>query len=102
MSLYRLTNSGILTTARLEGDDLVVERLQDCAPVDDLAQSLHNEGLHGSEDMKLAAVIPNVIIERYCDLAGITYLEYTNNPEHKRRILNDPSLSHFRVWKGRV
>jgi hypothetical protein len=52
--------------------------------------------------MKLAARIPNVIVEKYCNDNKISFREFMGNREHVRRVLNDPSLSHFRVWPGRV
>ena len=90
------------TTLRLEGRDLVVQTRQDCTPIVDMARALHNEGAHGSSEMRHVARIPNVIIERYCNDHGVTYEEFCGNAEHKRRVLNDPALAHFRIWPGRV
>ena len=78
------------------------ERVQDCVPILERAKAMHNEGLHGSSDMKLAASIPNVIIERYCNDNNILYSEFCTDKAHMRRLLNDPALAHFRIWKGRL
>ena len=66
------------------------------------AQAMHNEGLHGSKDMRLAASVPVVIVEKYLNDHGITLQELGRSQEHQRRLLNDPALAHFRIWKGRV
>ncbi|MNO09311.1 hypothetical protein D3C81_2323950 [compost metagenome] len=52
--------------------------------------------------MKHAASIPFVIIEDYCNKHEITFHECIANKEHMRRMLNDPDLAAFRVWKGKV
>lgn len=94
--------SDMRTRLGLEDGALIVQNTQQCTPIAEEATRLHNEGLHGSSDMKHAALIPNVFIEDYCARNGITYEEWCRNKEHVRRVLNDPALSAFRIWKGRV
>ena len=84
------------------GDIVIVERAQDVGDILREAKAKSNEGLHGSNELKHAMTIPNVILEAYCNNNGITFEELMSNDEHIKRILNDPALSHFRVWKGRV
>ena len=84
------------------GDIVIVERAQDVGDILREAKAKSNEGLHGSNELKHAMTIPNVILEAYCNNNGITFNELMSNDEHIKRILNDPALSHFRVWKGRV
>lgn len=99
----RLLNNGPVQTRMHEEDGKTIfERVQDCDPIAELAKSLHKEGRHGSSEMKHAAKIPNVIIERYCNDNGITFREWLNDEHHIRRVLTNPSLSHFRIWKGQV
>jgi hypothetical protein len=99
----RLLKDGpVQTRVHEEDGKTVFERVQDCAPIADRAKALHNEGLHGSSEMKHAASIPFVIVERYCNDNGISFQEFCNGEEHIRRMVNDPSLAHFRVWNGRV
>lgn len=81
---------------------MTVERSQDCTPIAEHTKALHNEGLHGSKDMKLAAKLPYVMVEAYCNQHSIAFSEFMQNRDHIKRMLNDPALSHFRVWKGRV
>ena len=81
---------------------MTVERVQDCTPIAEYTKEKHNVGLHGSSEMKHAATLPFVIVEKYCNLNGIDFRECMDNPEHIRRMLNDPDLQAFRVWKGRV
>lgn len=82
--------------------NMTVERVQDCTPILEQTKSLHNAGIQGSSELKHAARIPYVIVERYCNDNGIEFSEFMQNKEHLRRVLNDKSLEHFRVWKGRV
>jgi hypothetical protein len=81
---------------------MVVHSTQDCTPIAERTKSLHNQGLHGSSEMKHAASIPMVMIEKYLNDNSISYQEWSSNKEHIRRMLNDPALAYFRVWKGRV
>jgi hypothetical protein len=97
-----LSNGPVQTLMHEEDGKTVFERVQDCESIVERTKALHNEGLHGSSEMKHAASIPFVIVERYCNDNGITFTDFCNGQEHIKRILNDPSLSHFRVWKGRV
>jgi hypothetical protein len=91
-SVVQLNHDGSLTTGTI----------QDCTAILDNAKAKHNEGLHGSADLKLAASIPFVVVEQYCNTNNITFQEFMNSQDHKKRLLNDPNLSGFRVWGGRV
>jgi hypothetical protein len=81
---------------------MTVKRTQDCTPIADYTKAQHNAGNFGTKDMKHAASIPFVFIEDYCTKNNITFGECMRNKEHMRRIVNDPALAHFRIWKGRV
>lgn len=91
----------VLHSGERDGD-LVIERVQDCTPIAEHTTRLRNEGKTGTSEMKLAASLPMVLIERYCNDRGITFEDWMKNPEHARAMLNDPALSAFRVWEGRV
>jgi hypothetical protein len=93
---------GVTTTLALEDGALISGTTQDCTPIADYTKALHNAGIHGSSDWKHAATVPLVMIEKYCNDNGITYRDFSVSREHKKRLLNDPALAAFRVWKGRV
>jgi hypothetical protein len=96
------TAPGVVTTVALQDGALVTGTTQDCTPYAERAKAMHNEGRHGSSDMRLAASVPMVLVESYLNRCGIEMSDFVASPEHQRRFLNDPALSHFRVWKGRV
>ena len=75
---------------------------QDCTSILEDAKARHVNGLHGSSEMKHAARIPNILIDKYCNDHNITFAEWMSNPHHLKAMLNDPSLSHFRIWPGKV
>ena len=56
----------------------------------------------GSSELKHAARFDAEVVDQYCRNAGITLNEFMVNPVHVRRMLNDPALSGFRVWEGKV
>ena len=80
--------------------DLTVSQTQDCTPIAEWAKARQNEGFTGSSDMKLAARIPMVFIEKYLNEHNISFREFAIDPAHKMRMLSDPILAHFRVWAG--
>lgn len=82
--------------------EITYEATQDCEPILEWAKEAHNTGAHGSSDMKLAARVPVIVIEKYCHDNGITYQQYAQDKEHWRRLLNAPENALFRVWKGRI
>lgn len=95
--------NGVSTTVKLNTDgSLTTGTTQDCTPILEHAQELHRTGQHGSKEMKLAASFPYVIVEKYCNDNNILFSEFMNSPEHKKRMLNDPALSYFRIWQGRI
>ncbi|TXH46560.1 MAG: hypothetical protein E6Q97_29280 [Desulfurellales bacterium] len=82
--------------------DLTIERVQDCTPYVEHTKRLHNAGAYGDSEFKLAATIPFVIIEQYCNINQIRFDEFMGNPAHMKALLNDPQFKSFRVWPGRV
>ena len=90
------------TKFHLHDGAMTVQRSQDCTPIAEEAKRMQRHGFHGSSDMKLAAKLPYVIVEKYCNDNKIEFSEFMQNKEHIRRVLNDPSLSAFRIWPGRV
>lgn len=94
---------GQVLTRLHEGDGMiVVERVQDVEPIMDLAHDLRVSGQVGSSDMKLAASLPMVLVEQYCNDNGVTFEQFMDDPVHVNTMLNDPALKAFRVWEGRV
>lgn len=95
--------NGVSTLVKLNTDgSLTSGTIQDCTPILERTQALAKEGYHGSSEMKHAASIPFVIVEKYCNENGVEFSEFMNSQEHKKRLLNDPANSLFRIWQGRV
>lgn len=94
---------GVKTIVALNNDgSLTTGTVQDCEPILEHTKAMHNEGLHGSSDMRLAASIPLVVVEKWCNDNHVSYEELGRSAELKKRMLNDPALGLFRIWKGRV
>jgi hypothetical protein len=81
---------------------LIIANSQDCTLIAEHAKALHNAGMHGSSDMRLAASLPQVIVEKYCNERGINFQQFMNDPEHIKRVCNDPDNQMFRVWPGKI
>lgn len=98
-----IDNGGTSTVIQLNNDgSLTTGTVQDCTAILEHAQARHKEGLHGSSEMKLAASIPFVLVEKYCNDRGIEFREFMASEDHKKAILNDPALSYFRIWNGKI
>lgn len=83
-----------------EGSVLVRE--QYVGDIRDHCIARHNEGHHGTKDMRLMASLPVVVIEHYCNINQVSFREFMNNPEHVKRMVNDPALADFRIAPGRM
>jgi hypothetical protein len=81
---------------------ITFERVQDCDAIAERCKARHNLNDVGAADMKLAASLPLVIVERYMNDHAITFNEFIGDKDHVRAMLNDPALSHFRIWNGRI
>ena len=93
---------GMHTSVHIHNGDATFKSTQDCTPILDHAMRLHNEGFTGSSEMKHAARIPQVLIERYLADNNVLFSDFCSDQEHIKRMLNDPSLSGFRIWKGKI
>ena len=92
----------VATNIHVHDGDVTFERVQDCEPIAEQSKARHNEGLHGEGEMRLAGSLPFVLVERYCNDHNILFSEFMSNKDHARAMLNDPALSHFRVWPGKI
>lgn len=92
----------VTTEVHVQNGDFTLYREQDCEPILEDAKARHAEGVHGTGEMKHAARLPLVIVEKYCNDNNITFDQFMQGREHIRRVLNDPSLSYFRIWPGRI
>lgn len=81
---------------------LTFERVQDCTNIAEACKTQQLQGVTGTADMKLAARLPMIMVERYLNGHGLTMNEFITNKEHVKRICNDPAMAHFRVWQGRL
>ena len=78
------------------------EAKQDVGAILEDAKRRHLDGATGTSEMKHAARIPLIVVDKYCNDHGIEFREFIGNKAHVRAMCNDPALSGFRVWPGRV
>lgn len=94
--------AGMRSITAVEDDRLIVGTTQDCDAIVADAQARHREGFHGTSEMRHAARIPLVVVEKYCNDQGIDLAEWGRDRVHIRRMLQDPALAAFRIWPGKV
>lgn len=86
-----------------QGDEgAVIVSEQFVGDVRDACIAMHNEGLHGSKDMRLAGSIPSAVVDHYCWVNKISLREFLHSGEHWRRLLYSPEFADFRVHPGRL
>jgi hypothetical protein len=93
---------GVKTLFDFKDGEFVMGTEQDCTAIHEDAQKRQNEGMTGTSEMRHAARFPLVLIETYCNQAGITFDQWMQDKTHLRRMLADPDLKGFRIWQGRV
>lgn len=86
----------------VDGENIIIANSEDVSSVLEVTQRRSNDGLHGSSEMRHAASFPKSIVETYLNTAGINLHEFMTNEVHVSRMLADPNLSKFRIWKGRA
>lgn len=100
--LTALRKRDLQTRLKEEDGRLVITSTQDCTPIAEHCKALHNEGFHGSKEMRHAASFPKVIIEKYLNENGVTLEQFMADPVHVKRMCNNPDNAMFRIWPGRV
>ena len=90
------------TQIQVENGNAIFKSTQDCTPILEHATKLHNEGIHGSNEMRHAARFPQVLVEKYLAEKNILFSEFMANPVHIKTMLNDSALAGFRIWPGKV
>lgn len=94
--------------ARIEDIDATHEahiyeaNMDDLHAVADYCKARQNAGLVGDSDMRPLMTVPGIIVQQYMNENGVSYPEFMRNPEHAKRMMNDPALSAFRIHRGRV
>lgn len=80
---------------------LVIERVQDVAPILDTNKSLQGEAQSRRSDLKHVATIPNVIIEKWMMEEGVPFLRMEGEEFARfiRRKLADPDYRYLRTDK---
>lgn len=97
-----INNADVQTVVALEDGKLITGTVQDCTPTLEDATARRNAGFTGTSEMRHAARFPPVLLEKYCNDAGIQFSEFMRDAVHVRRMLGDPALKGFRIWEGRV
>ena len=92
----------VITRLHESDNGFTVERVQDVEPILKATHDLRTQGAVGSSEMRHAASLPMVLVEAYCNTNHIEFSEFMAHPKHVKAMLNDPALSKFRIWEGRV
>lgn len=90
------------TKFAMQDGKMFVGRSQDCTAIAEYAKARQREGHHGSSEMRFAASLPLVIVEKYCNENNITFAEFMGDRAHIKRICNHPDNAAFRIWPGRL
>ena len=87
---------------KVEDGRLYESHSADVEPVLEHAKALHNEwgGKSPTGELYHVAHVPKEIVLAYIHRNNITLGEFLNSEDHANRMLSDPAISAFRIWKG--
>ena len=85
-----------------DNDRIVIVQSQDVAAIVDDCKARSNEGFHENGVGKHVARVPNVVVEHYLNVHGITLREFMADDTHIRRLVNDPAFADLRIWQGTI
>ncbi len=85
-----------------DNDRIIIAREQHVGAIVDDCKARHNEGFHENGLGKHVARVPNVVVEHYCNVNKVPFAEFVRNPEHMRRLVNDPAFADLRIWHGTI
>lgn len=74
----------------------------DADTVAEYCKAAHNDGAHGSADMKHVMRVDGFFIVDWCNKRGLTFAQFMRDQSIQKAFMEDPELSMFRIWKGRV
>jgi hypothetical protein len=81
----------ILTYADMDELDAVT---RECARI--------REATKSTGDVTRVASVPLEMVQKFCDLKGITYQRFMGSNEFNREFLNSEEIKAFRTWQGRL
>ena len=82
-------------------DGFTIERVQDCEPILDRNKALQNERPNRLAELRLAASIPLVVVEKWMNEEGINIFD-PNHAEAVRRKLNSRDYLWLRTDNSRL
>lgn len=100
--IIRASDTGLVSRLHDLDGGIAIETVQDVEPILKACRALRDAGAGGSGEMRLAASFPMVVVETYCNTRGISFRDFMADPKHAEAMCNDPDLSKFRIWEGRV
>lgn len=74
----------------------------DADTIAEFCKSAHNAGATGSSEMKHVMRVDGWFIVDWCNKRGVTFAQFMRDESLQMAFMEDPSLSMFRIWKGRV
>lgn len=77
----------------------------DKADADTIAKyckAAHNAGQVGSSEFRHAMKVDGWFIVDWCNRKGVTFAQFMRDQSLVNAFLDDPDLSAFRIWKGRI
>lgn len=96
--------SDIRTLTKLDGDDIIVKRTQDCEPIIEANRSIQNEPQKRAGTFRHIASVPMVVLEQWIIADGVNYLALPKGEFERliKRKLRDPDFKWLRTSPGRV
>lgn len=85
-----------------ENGRIVIAQHQNVGAIVNDCKARSSEGMHENGMGKHVARIPQIVIEHYLNVHGVTMRDFMRDDTHIKRLVNDPAFSDLRIWQGTI
>ena len=88
----------------LDDDHIAIKTYADMDELDAVTRECARirEVTRSTGDVTRVASVPLEMVQKFCDLKGITYQRFMRGGEFDKEFLNSEEVKAFRTWQGRL
>jgi hypothetical protein len=87
-----------------DSDHLAILTYADMDQLDEVTRECARirEATKSTGDVTRVASVPLEMVQKFCDLKGITYSQFMGGNGYDKEFLNSEEIKAFRTWQGRL
>lgn len=88
----------------VDDDHIVIKTYADMDELDAVTRECARirEETKSTGDVTRVASVPYEMVQKFCDLKGITFQQFMRHGEYDKEFLNSEEVKAFRTWQGRL